>query len=227
MRILVVEDDRAMGKLLRAVLTDDGYAVDVASDGEQGRMLALVHSYDGIVLDLDLGARSGLEILHELRGAGRTTPVLILTGREDSPMVVAALDAGADEYAVKPINNEEIRARVRALVRRGETSRSSEQLAYGNVSMNRLTRRVRVGNSELVLTPREQALLEHLMLSPDRVVSRTELLEKVWDMHFDPGSNVIDVHMRRLRRKLEAAQSNAKIASRRGFGFVLTTAVES
>ena len=222
MRILVIEDDRTMAKLVRVVLVEQGYAVDVASTGEEGRTLALVNEYDGIVLDLELGDRHGVEILQELRRRGRTVPVLVLTGRDECESIVHALDAGADEYVVKPVSNDELRARIRALVRRGGSPRTTEQLTVGNLTLNRLTRRVRCGGQELALTPKELALLEHLMLRPGEVVTRTDLLEKVWDMHFDPDSNVVDVHVGRLRRKLRACGATASIAARRGFGFVLS-----
>lgn len=221
MRILVIEDDRSVSKLLRVVLSEHGYTIDVANSGEEGRTLAMRNEYDGIVLDLELGDRHGVEVLQSLRRGGRMTPVLVLTGREDSETIVQALDAGADEYAVKPISNDELRARVRALIRRGASGRNIEQLSVGNLTLNRLTRRVRAGESELALTPKELALLEHLMLRAGEVVTRTELLEKVWDMHFDPGSNVVDVHVARLRRKLEQANGTVAISARRGYGFVL------
>ncbi|HEX8849079.1 MAG TPA: response regulator transcription factor [Gemmatimonadaceae bacterium] len=222
MRILVIEDDQAVSRLLRVVLSEQGYTIDVANNGEEGRALALASAYDGIVLDLELGDRHGVEVLQTLRRSGKMTPVLVLTGRDDSETIVKALDAGADEYAVKPISNDELRARVRALVRRGASGRSIEQLAVGNITVNRLTRRVRIGEADVSLTPKELALLEHLMLRAGEVVTRTELLEKVWDMHFDPGSNVVDVHVARLRRKLEQANGAVTISARRGFGFVLS-----
>ena len=222
MRILVIQDDRAVSRLLRVVLSEQGYTIDVANDGEEGRALAMANPYDGIVLDLELGDRHGIEVLQTLRRAGKMTPVLVLTGRDDSETIVRALDAGADEYAVKPISNDELRARVRALVRRGASGRTIEQLTVGNITLNRLTRRVRAGDVDLSLTPKELALLEHLMLRVGEVVTRTELLEKVWDMHFDPGSNVVDVHVARLRRKLEQGHGTVSISARRGFGFVLT-----
>jgi DNA-binding response OmpR family regulator len=220
----VIEDDSTMAKLVRLVLFEQGYAVDVAPTGEEGRVLALVNDYDGIVLDLELGDKHGLEVLQAVRRAGKTTPVLVFTGRDDSENVTRALDAGADEYAVKPITNEELRARVRALVRRGGSSRTTEQLSVGNLTLDRLTRRVRSGDTEIAVTRKELGLLEHLMLRPGETVTRSELLEKVWDMSFDPDSNVVDVHMARLRRKLEAAGATVTITGRRGFGFVLSAA---
>lgn len=222
MRILVVDDDRAILKLIERVLRDESYAIDVASTGEEARMLALVNEYDGIVLDLQLGDRHGFEILQELRRNGRRTPVLLYSGRSDTDSIVRGLDAGADDYVVKPVSNEELRARVRTLVRRGSSgSRVAEQVRAGNLTLNRLTRRVTCGSVDLGLTSMELKLLEHLMLRMGETVSRSELHDKIWDMHFDPSSNIIDAHVARLRKKLGKAGASAVIATRRGIGFVL------
>jgi two-component system OmpR family response regulator len=228
MKILVVDDDRAIVKLIARVLHDEAYAVDTASTGEEARMLALVNEYDGIILDLELGDRHGFEILQELRRNGRHTPILLYSGRGDTESIVRGLDAGADDYVVKPVSNEELRARVRTLIRRGAgSSRLGEQVSVGNLVLNRLTRRVTSGAKEVDLTSMELKLLEHLMLRAGETVSRSELHDKVWDMHFDPSSNVIDAHIARLRKKLEKAGASAVIATRRGMGFVLATVTPS
>ena len=180
-----------------------------------------MNEYDGIILDLELGDRHGFEILQELRGAGKRTPVLLYTGNEDSQAIVRGLDAGADGYVVKPVSNEELKARVRSLLRRGPASRASEQLVVGELRLNRLTRRVARGNIEIELTPMELRLLEHLMLRAGQVVTRAELHDKVWDMHFDPSSNLVDAHVARLRKKISSA-SSVSLTTRRGMGFVLT-----
>jgi DNA-binding response OmpR family regulator len=221
MRLLVVDDDSAILKLIARVLRDESYAIDVASTGEEARMLALVNEYDGIILDLQLGDRHGFEILQELRRSGRRTPVLLYSGLSDTETIVRGLDAGADDYVVKPVSNEELRARVRTLVRRGSANRVSEQVTTGNLTLNRLTRRVTCGKVEVDLTSMELKLLEHLMLRTGETVSRSELHDRVWDMHFDPSSNVIDAHVARLRKKLDKAGASAVIATRRGIGFVL------
>jgi len=222
MRILVVDDDRAILKLIERVLRDESYAIDVAATGEEARMLALVNEYDGIVLDLQLGDRHGFEILQELRRNGRRTPVLLYSGLADTDSIVRGLDAGADDYVVKPVSNEELRARVRTLVRRGTSgSRVAEQVSAGNLTLNRLTRRVTCGSIDVSLTSMELKLLEHLMLRTGEIVSRSELHDKVWDMHFDPSSNVIDAHVARLRKKLDKAGASTVITTRRGIGFVL------
>jgi DNA-binding response OmpR family regulator len=222
MRILVVDDDRAILKLITRVLRDESYAVDTASTGEEARTLALVNEYDGIILDLQLGDRHGFEILQELRRNGRHTPVLLYSGRADTESIVRGLDAGADDYVVKPVSNEELRARVRTLIRRGAgTSRVGEQAHAGNLTLNRLTRRVTCNGEDVSLTSMELKLLEHLMLRTGETVTRSELHDKVWDMHFDPSSNVIDAHVARLRKKLQKAGASATITTRRGMGFVL------
>jgi DNA-binding response OmpR family regulator len=225
MRILVVDDDKAILKLITRVLRDEDYAIDAAESGEEARTLALVNEYDGIILDLQLGDRHGFEILQELRKNGQRTPVLLYSGSSDSETIVRGLDAGADDYVVKPVSNEELRARVRSLVRRGErTGRVGEQVSVGNLTLNRLTRRVTAAGTSIDVTSMELKLLEHLMLKAGDVVTRSELHDKVWDMHFDPSSNVIDAHVARLRKKLSQAGSSAEIATRRGIGFVLTAA---
>lgn len=203
------------------MLSEDGYAIDVATSGEEARLLAFVNDYDGIILDLDLGDRHGFEILQELRAAGKSTPILLYTGTDASEIVVRGLDAGADGYIVKPVPNLELRARVRSLLRRGPAPRVSEQLALGELRLNRLTRRATEGNTRLDLTASELKLLEHLMMRSGRVVSRSELHDKVWDMHFDPSSNLVDAHVARLRKKLAAATSSVSLTTRRGEGFIL------
>jgi len=221
MRILIVDDDSAILNLMKRVL-DEAYAIDVAGTGEEARTLALVNDYDGIILDLNLGDRHGLEVLQELRRAGRRTPIMLYSGKGDSETIVRGLDAGADDFVVKPISNDELRARVRTLVRRGASSRTGEQVTVGNLTLNRLTRRITCQSEELEITVTEMRLLEHLMLHAGETVTRSQLHDKVWDMHFDPSSNVIDAHVARLRKKLESAGSSAGITTRRGVGFVLS-----
>jgi DNA-binding response OmpR family regulator len=222
MRILIVDDDLAILNLMQRVLRDEGYAIDTASTGEAARTLALVHDYDGIILDLNLGDRHGFEILQELRRTGRRTPVLLYSGKGDSETIVRGLDAGADDFVVKPISNDELRARVRTLVRRTMPARVGEQVTVGNLTLNRLTRRITCNGEELEVTSTELRLLEHLMLHASETVTRSQFHDKIWDMHFDPSSNVIDAHVARLRKKLKAAGASATISTRRGIGFVLS-----
>jgi DNA-binding response OmpR family regulator len=226
MKILVVEDDRKVAGFIEQGLREEGYAVDVAPDGEEATMLAHVYDYDLVVLDVMLPKKNGLQVAAELRREGRKIPVLMLTARDSTEDVVRGLDAGADDYLTKPFKFEELLARVRALVRRGGASRT-ELLVYGSIELDRLKHKVRVGGKPVDLTPKEFHLLQHFLLHPEEVVRRTELLEKVWDMHFDPESNVVDVHVGNLRRKLRQAAGMELIHTERGVGFRLQLPDES
>lgn len=220
MRALVIEDDNEMLFLVKSLLEMEGYVVESARTAEEGTTLAFVTDPDVIVLDLGLPDRHGLTVLQRLRREGRTTPVLILTGRQDSDMTIRALDTGADDYMKKPILPDEFRSRIRALVRRGGATRT-ELLVCGNVVLNRLSRDVKVDGKDLGLTAREFLVLQHFLLHVNEVVTRTKLLENVWDMNFDPGSNVVDVVVTRIRRKLEGCSASVRIISKRGAGFLL------
>jgi len=220
MKILVVEDDRKVAGFIEQGLREEGYAVDVAPDGDEATTLAHVYEYDLVVLDVMLPRKNGLQVAAELRREGRHTPILMLTARDTTEDVVRGLDSGADDYLTKPFKFAELLARVRALVRRGGTART-ELLVYGRIELDRLKHKVRIKGRLVELTPKEFHLLEHFLLHAEEVVRRTELLEKVWDMHFDPESNVVDVHVGNLRRKLEQASGEPLIETVRGVGFRL------
>jgi DNA-binding response OmpR family regulator len=220
MKILVVEDDRKVAGFVEQGLKEEGHVVDVAPDGDEATMLAHVYDYDVILLDVVLPKKTGFQIATELRREGRTTPILMLTSRDAAEDVVRGLDAGADDYLAKPFRFEELLARIRALHRRGGTARV-ENLKVGTVEVDRLRHEASVNGRKLDLTPKEFQLLEFFMLHPDEVVRRTTLLEKVWDMHFDPESNVVDVHVGNLRRKLQQSAGEQLIATVRGVGFML------
>jgi two-component system copper resistance phosphate regulon response regulator CusR len=222
MKILVVEDDRKVAGFIEQGLREEGYAVDVAKDGEEATTLAHVNDYDAILLDLMLPKKNGLQVASELRREGRRTPILMLTARDATEDVVRGLDAGADDYLSKPFKFDELLARMRALTRRGGAARL-DRLTYGSLELDRLRHKARANSHLLDLTPREFQLLEHFMLHPEEVIRRTELLEKVWDMHFDPESNVVDVHVGNLRRKLKDAGCDGLIQTVRGVGFCLKT----
>jgi len=221
MRILVVEDDPKIASFIERGLREDGYVVDVARDGDTGLTNAQVYEYDAIVLDLMLPGRSGYEVVRSLRAGGRSTPVLMLTARDSKEDVVRGLDAGADDYLTKPFSFDEFLARVRALLRRGGAKRQ-ERLVYAGVELDRLRHVAGWGPQELELTPKEFQLLEYFLLHADRVVRRTELLEKVWDLQFDPMTNVVDVHVGHLRRKLTRAGAPPLIHTIRGVGYLLS-----
>ena len=220
MKILVVEDDRKVAGFIEMGLREEGYAVDVAKDGDEASMLAHINDYDVILLDLMLPKKNGLQVAAELRREGRRTPILMLTARNATEDIVRGLDVGADDYLTKPFKFDELLARVRALVRRGGAVRL-DRLAYGPLELDRLKHQALAAGERLDLTPREFQLMEHFMLHPEVVVRRTELLEKVWDMHFDPESNVVDVHVGNLRRKLKDAGCDGLVQTVRGVGFTL------
>ena len=219
MRILVVEDEKKVASFLQKGLREEGYSVDVAHDGGDGLMKALVHEYDLLLLDVMLPGKSGVEIVRELRAKERATPVLMLTARDSEQDVIMGLDAGADDYLTKPFGFDELLARVRALIRRGGATRA-DRLVYDDVELDRVKHTAGRRGQRLDLTPKEFQLLEFFMLSPERVVRRTELLEKVWDLTFDPMSNVVDVHVGHLRRKLGKAGEDALLHTVRGVGYV-------
>jgi DNA-binding response OmpR family regulator len=221
LKLLVVEDDRMFAELIRRGLKEEGYTVDVATDVAEGRALAFVHDYDAILLDVVLPDGTGLQLAQTLREKGLQTPILMVTGEDSTADLVRGLDVGADDYLTKPFDIRELKARVRALVRRGGASRS-EDLSLAGVVVDRLAHCATVDDRKMDLTPKEFSLLAYLLLHAESVVTRTELLEKVWDFHFDPGSNVVDVHIARLRGKLRRYGARAQVATVRGTGFMLT-----
>jgi len=220
MKILLVEDDRKVAGFIEQGLREEGYVVDVARDGDEATTMAHVNDYDAILLDVVLPKKNGFQIAAELRREGRTAPILMLTSRDATEDVVRGLDAGADDYLAKPFQFDELVARIRALLRRGGAERL-EELRYGPIALDRLRHVVVVNDQRLDLTPKEFQLLEYFLLRPEEVVRRTTLLEKVWDMHFDPDSNVVDVHVGNLRRKLIQASGEPLVTTVRGVGFTL------
>jgi two-component system copper resistance phosphate regulon response regulator CusR len=220
MRLLVVEDEPRVASFLQKGLKEDGFAVDAAADGQQGLALAFMTDYDAIVLDLMLPELDGLTLLRELRGRGNTTPILILTARDSVEDRVTGLDAGADDYLVKPFALAELLARLRALLRRGGAE--TEKLQVADLLVDLRTRRVERQGRRIDLTPKEFALLEYLADHRDQVVTRSMIAEHVWDMSFDGGSNVIDVYIRYLRSKIDDPFEAKLIHTRRGIGYVLS-----
>jgi two-component system, OmpR family, response regulator len=201
MRLLVIEDDPDLNRQLVAAFTDAGYVVDAARDGEEGHFLGDTEPYDAIVLDIGLPIMDGVSVLEKWRRSGRKTPVLILTARDRWSDKVAGFDAGADDYVAKPFHMEEVLARIRALVRRSAGHASSE-ISCGPLMLDTKSARVTVDGKAVKLTSLEFRLLSYLMLHKGRVVSRTELVEHLYDQDFDRDSNTIEVFVGRLRKKL-------------------------
>ncbi|WP_018701238.1 response regulator transcription factor [Amorphus coralli] len=203
MRILVVEDDQDLLRQLKSALGDAGYVVDVAEDGEEGHFLGDTEPYDAVVLDIGLPMMDGISVLERWRRDGRTMPVLLLTARDRWSDKVAGIDAGADDYVAKPFHMEEVLARLRALVRRS-AGHASNVVSCGPVEVDTRSGRVAVDGQTVKLTSHEYRLLAYLMLHKDRVVSRTELIEHLYDQDFDRDSNTIEVFVGRLRKKVGA-----------------------
>jgi DNA-binding response OmpR family regulator len=220
MRVLVVEDYAPLRSTLARGLEEEGFAVDASGDGEEGEWYATRNAYDAIVLDLMLPKRDGLSVLRNLRAAGSRAPVLILTARDAVDDRVRGLDAGADDYLVKPFALAELLARLRALVRRGYQARDA-MVRCDDLEIDTAARRVRRAGAEIELSQKEYALLEYLARRAGQVVSRAEIWEHVYDFAAEASSNVIDVYVGYLRRKLEREGEAKLIHTRRGMGYVL------
>ena len=220
MRILVVEDEKRLAEVIKKGLVEEGYSVDVAYDGAEGQYMAESASYDLVILDIMLPKKDGVTICQELRIRGINTPILLLTAKDSVEDRVKGLDSGADDYLVKPFAFSELVARVRALLRREALSKASK-LQVGNLVMDTLTREVWRGDKKIELTAKEYAILEYFMRHPNMVVTRTMLMEKVWDYDFEGISNVIDVYIRRLRLKLDEEGAESIIETVRGAGYSL------
>ncbi|MFI5339088.1 MAG: winged helix-turn-helix domain-containing protein [Candidatus Methylomirabilales bacterium] len=220
MRILLVEDDRKVASFIRKGLTEEGYAVDLAYDGDTGLLMGLDRLHDVIVLDVMLPRKPGFQVLRELRQAKVVTPVLLLTARDAVEDKVQGLDAGADDYLTKPFAFAELLARVRALLRRGAAAQAPV-LQAADLILEPATRTVKRGGEAIALTNREFALLEYFLRNPGRVLTRTMIAEHVWDYSFDAGTNVIDVYVNYLRKKIDAGREPKLIHTVRGVGYVL------
>jgi DNA-binding response OmpR family regulator len=220
MRILVVDDDRRLCSVIKRGLLEETHAVDVAYDGEEGEYMAEVNPYDLIILDIMMPKKDGIEVCKELRSKRMNTPILMLTAKDAVEDRVRGLDAGADDYMVKPFSFNELLARVRALLRRDAITKSPE-IKLGDLVLNTLTREVRRGDRTIELTTKEYVILEYFMRHPNVVVTRTMLEEHAWDYDFDSLSNLIDVYIRRLRRKLDENENESVLQTVRGAGYRL------
>src|SRR5690242_7325722 len=220
MRVLVVEDEKKTASFIRKALQAEGFAVDVCDNGNEALAAATSTPFDGIVLDIMLPGRDGLSVLRQLRERQNATPVLLLSARGEVNERVEGLDAGADDYLPKPFALVELAARVRALTRRGGDSKSAI-LRVADLTLDTVTHHARRGGADIELTSREYRLLEFLMRSAGRLCGRMMILEKVWDYDFDPGTNLVDVYIKRLREKIDASFDAKLLHTVRGTGYVL------
>ena len=220
MRILVIEDDPTVGQYVKRGLEEHRWAVDLMTDGEEGERRASSEAYDLIILDMRLPGKSGLDVLQSLRAKGFERPVLVLTAQDAVDAKVATLRAGADDYVTKPFAFEELLARVEALARRPRAL-ASPVLRVGDLEIDQATREVRRGGVPIEVTPKEYTVLEYLARHAGRVMSRTLITEYAWGYHFDPGTNIVDVVINHLRKKVDAGHARKLITTVRGVGYVL------
>jgi len=227
MRILVIEDDEEAAGYLRRALKEAGHTPDHAADGDSGLHMASTERYDVLIVDRMLPKRDGLTMLKELRASGVTTPALILSALGQVDDRVEGLRSGGDDYLTKPYAFSELLARIEVLARRRNGEDSETRLQVGDLELDRLSHTVKRAGSNIPLQPREYRLLEYLMRNAGKVVTRTMLLEEVWDYHFDPQTNVIDVHVSRLRSKIDKDFDTQLLHTVRGSGYVLRESAES
>jgi two-component system copper resistance phosphate regulon response regulator CusR len=221
--VLLVEDEPHAAQVLAKGLREQSYAVDLATDGDSAIFQAGTTDYDAVILDIMLPVRDGFAVCRTIRESGCAVPILMVTARDAVEARIEGLDSGADDYLVKPFDFGELLARLRALIRRGRQPLLPEHLTVGPLVLDTRGRRVRVRNRAVLLTAKEYALLEYLVRRAGDVVSRADIAEHVWDEHYDPLSNVVDVYVQRLRRKLDTPASPSMIRTRRGEGYELAT----
>jgi DNA-binding response OmpR family regulator len=221
MQILVVEDEKKIAVALKKGLTEDLYHVDLAADGEEGLYKATVNDYDFIILDLMLPKMDGIALCKKIRTKNKNIPILMLTAKDALSDKITGLDAGADDYVTKPFSIEEITARIRALLRRGNKA-DSVILSIGDVTLNPATKKATRNSQVIPLTAREYTLLEYFMRNPNTVLSKTQLLEHVWDYHYEGISNIVETYIKYLRKKLKITpQAKELIHTVRGLGYIM------
>lgn len=220
MRILVVEDEKKTASFIRKALQSEGFAVDVCENGDDALAAATTTAFDALVLDIMLPGRDGLSVLFELRKRKNSTPVLLLSARGEVNERVDGLNAGADDYLPKPFVLAELVARLRSLVRRGSENKSAE-LRLADLTLDTVSRRVQRSGKSFELTIREFRLLEYLLRNAGRVCGRMSIIEQVWDYQFDPGTNIVDVYVRRLREKIDDGFEPKLLHTVRGLGYVM------
>jgi two-component system OmpR family response regulator len=221
MKILLVEDDKGIVRFVKKGLVENSFSVDVAFDGEDGLFLATHRSYELIILDIMLPKMDGLEILRRVRGIGVQTPVVCLTVKDSESDIVQGLNLGADDYISKPFSFNELLARIRAILRRGKGDSAPSKIQIANLILEVDGHRVYRDKSKIELTPKEYGLLELLMRHPGQIITRTMISERIWDYHFDSGTNVIDVHVSHLRNKIDKDFEPKLLHTVKGVGYVL------
>jgi DNA-binding response OmpR family regulator len=225
-RVLLVEDEPSAAAVLAKGLREQAYAVDLAADGDEALLHVGTNDYDALILDVMLPVKDGLAVCRSIRESGSLVPILMVTARDGVEWRIAGLDSGADDYLTKPFDFGELLARLRALIRRGSRPILPERLTLGELVLDTRARCAWIGGRAISLTAKEYALLEYLTRRAGDVVSRTDIAEHVWDEHYDQLSNVVDVYIQRLRRKLDRPGHGSLIRTRRGEGYQLTTETE-
>jgi two-component system OmpR family response regulator len=220
MRILVVEDEKKVASFLKKGLEEEHYAVDTAFDGEEGLALAHINEYDLIILDIMLPKQDGMEVLRRIRANGSTVPIMMLTAKDSTDEIIRGLDSGSDDYLTKPFSFAELLARVRALLRR-RVKEKTDFLTVSDLSLSLSTHQVKRGEEKIELTSKEYALLEYFMRNPNRVLTRTLIAEHVWDYSFDSSTNVVDVYVNYLRKKIDRGFEKRLIHTIRGSGYMM------
>ncbi len=220
MQILLVEDEAKVARFIKEGLTAEGYEVQIAADGKAGEKKALSGDFDLILLDVLLPKKNGFEVLRTLRNVGLRTPVLMLTARSTTEDIVQGLDHGADDYLTKPFAFNELLARVRSLLRRQRNSHTTFRLA--DLQLDTLTRRAARSGTSIELTAREYALLEYLMRNQNKLVTRQQLAKEIWGFNFDPGTNIIDVYINHLRKKIDQGREKKLLHTERGKGYYIS-----
>ena len=223
MRILVVEDDKGTARFIKKGLSEEGFMTDVVSGGEEGMFMATTEIYDLIILDVMLPEINGFEVLRAIRQKGVSTPVLFLTAKDEKEDIIHGLDLGADDYLVKPFAFAELLARIRAVLRRGQTSDQMQKLIIGDLVLDRVTRQAQREDKIIELTAKEFQLLEYMMRNTRQILTKTMILDRVWGYDFDTQSNIIEVHVNRLRAKVDKDFSTKLIHTVRGVGYVIKT----
>jgi heavy metal response regulator len=223
MRILVVEDDKGTARFIQKGLSEEGFLTDMVSGGEEGMFMATTEIYDLIILDVMLPEINGFEVLRGIRQKGVSTPVLFLTAKDEKYDIIHGLDLGADDYLVKPFAFAELLARIRAVLRRGQTSDQMQKLIISNLVLDRVARQARRNDKIIELTAKEFQLLEYMMRNAGQILTKTMILDRVWGYDFDTQSNIIEVHVNRLRAKVDKDFSTKLIHTVRGVGYVIKT----